>query len=263
MFEENGSEEGAGRRDTGVEPVVSPAVIMSKDDKDKDVVVGSFSRQNKLGRRSFSRYVKAVLFETSLLKKMRNQKSRQKLHRNHNRDKSKPTQIFYSKSVNNISSMNTDHNQSTSSSTSSSSLFSTSTTTNSLSSSSASSTTASRCLSLSERNNMQAKVRNHGDGKGCNGLNVGICSILISLLVLVIWGKICAIFCTSAWLFFAYRWNTIKLVPSENIAAGHRFVDIDTELYKKKVIMEGLLERNHSRNPSFALMKPVRIHKQD
>lgn len=42
--------------------------MMSSDVKDKDDIgVGPFGRKAKLGRRSFSRYVKAVFFETSLV----------------------------------------------------------------------------------------------------------------------------------------------------------------------------------------------------
>ncbi|XWS51993.1 hypothetical protein CRYUN_Cryun11dG0029400 [Craigia yunnanensis] len=255
-FDPDGLEVGEGERWEGVEPVVSSTVNMISDDKDNDVV-GSSSRKNKLGRRSFSRYVKAVLFDTSLMKKMRNQKLGKELYRTNNSDKSKPKNIFNSESLNNISLMNnntscTEDNHSTTSSTFSSSLWTTSVTT-----SSSSSTMASRCSSLSEsvENSMQVKVGNYGNGKGCNGFNVGICSFVISLFVLVIWGKVCAIFCTSTWLFFGYQWSTIKLVPSENITVDRHFPEIDTELYKKKVIMEGLLERNHNRNRSFALLK--------
>ncbi|PPR90662.1 hypothetical protein GOBAR_AA30027 [Gossypium barbadense] len=69
------------------------------------------------------------------------------------------------------------------------------------------------------------------------------------LLVLVIWGKVCAIFCTSAVLVFANRLITsIKQGPSDNIAVDHRIPEIGSEQYKKKIIMEGLLERNHIRN---------------
>lgn len=44
-------------------------------------------------------------------------------------------------------------------------------------------------------------------GRGCYDPNVGLCFILISLLILILWGKLCAIFCTSTWLFLGARWN--------------------------------------------------------
>ncbi|XP_022717966.1 uncharacterized protein LOC111276488 [Durio zibethinus] len=231
------------------------ANMMSPDDKDNDVM-GSCGRKNKHGRRSFSRYVKALFFETSLMKKMRSKKLGQKLNRNYTNLKySKPI----SKSTNDSPSMNEDNHskRSTSSSAFSPCLCTTSTmnstsTTATTSRCSSSSVSSNSRLSLSEtmENNKQGKV---GNG---NGFNVGICLFLISLLVLVIWGKVCAIFCTSTWLFFACRWSKFKPVPSENITVDHHFPEIDTELHKKKVIMEGLLERNHTqKSKSFPLLK--------
>ncbi|OMO80445.1 hypothetical protein CCACVL1_12950 [Corchorus capsularis] len=62
----------------GVKSVLSsPEVnmMMGSDSEGMDDVVDSSCRKHKFGRRKFSRYVKAVLFETSLVKKMRNKKS--------------------------------------------------------------------------------------------------------------------------------------------------------------------------------------------
>lgn len=96
---------------------------------------------------------------------------------------------------------------------------------------------------------MQGKL-GKDNGKGRHGFNLGVwCLLLVSLLVLVIWGKVCAIFFTSAVLAFGRRWITsIKQGPSENIEVDHRIPELGSEQYKKKIIMQGLLERNHIRN---------------
>ncbi|XVF78032.1 hypothetical protein PTKIN_Ptkin14bG0095700 [Pterospermum kingtungense] len=233
--------------------------IMSSDIKDKDIGVAPFGRKTKLSRRSFTRYVKAILFETSLVKKLRNKKLGQKLYRTCTNDKySKPK----SKSRDNIPVMNgytcgEDNNHSTRIST----IFphcscTTSSTTNSSSSTTTAATT-SRCSSSSISWDSRPETLEYyvprkvgnGNQKGCNGSDYTICLLLVSLLVLVIWGKVCAIFCTTTWLFFAWRGSsTVKHVPSEKTAVDDHHFQTDTELCKKKVIMEGLLERDRSRN---------------
>ncbi|KAL8046489.1 hypothetical protein ABFX02_08G180800 [Erythranthe guttata] len=77
----------------------------------------------------------------------------------------------------------------------------------------------------------------------CNPSLDQMCIFLVCLGALVFWGKVFAIVtCTSTWLF---------------VYPGHRFqrVDspvndvstiVDSEEYKKRVVMEGLLERNRS-----------------
>ncbi|KAL7143257.1 hypothetical protein ABFS83_08G180100 [Erythranthe nasuta] len=77
----------------------------------------------------------------------------------------------------------------------------------------------------------------------CNPSLDQMCIFLVCLGALVFWGKVFAIVtCTSTWLF---------------VYPGHRFqrVDspvndvsniVDSEGYKKRVVMEGLLERNRS-----------------
>lgn len=61
--------------------------------------------------------------------------------------------------------------------------------------------------------------------------NVGTYSLLICLLVMIFCGKVFAIVCTSTWLYFAPRC----------------FKRIDSEEYKRNVIVEGFFERSHNR----------------
>lgn len=85
-------------------------------------------------------------------------------------------------------------------------------------------------------------AQKHGN-EGC-GFNAGLFLLLICLLVLIFWGKICAIFCTSTWFFLVPRSSRLCVSPE----AGKEFYSgIGFEKNKKKVIMEGLLGRNHAR----------------
>lgn len=74
----------------------------------------------------------------------------------------------------------------------------------------------------------------------------GLSAVLLTLVILIVWGRLCAILCTSAWLYLfprirrASENDTIK-----NLSAVSKDLDLDSEVYKKKVILEGLLERNH------------------
>ncbi|PWA85544.1 hypothetical protein CTI12_AA147860 [Artemisia annua] len=79
---------------------------------------------------------------------------------------------------------------------------------------------------------------------------VGMSIILVTLLIMVLWGKLCAILCTSAWFFVAPRLggpeghSAIAMAEKRRLESGD---DMETESveYKKKVVMEGLLKRNH------------------
>ncbi|XP_039025709.1 putative protein TPRXL [Hibiscus syriacus] len=84
-----------------VKSPLSPAKnTMGSDNKDEDAPGNSFGRKDKLGRGSLSRFVNAVFFETSLMKRSRSKKLDQKLHRIYNgeisksKSESKPNKIF-------------------------------------------------------------------------------------------------------------------------------------------------------------------------
>lgn len=90
----------------------------------------------------------------------------------------------------------------------------------------------------------QENMQMQEHGKGCYSPNIGLCFILVSLFVLVLWGKCCAIFCTSTWLFLVPRW-TIAKNPSENLVIHSPQLDSD---YKEKITLRGLFQRHNSRN---------------
>ncbi|KAK7349018.1 hypothetical protein VNO80_23845 [Phaseolus coccineus] len=83
--------------------------------------------------------------------------------------------------------------------------------------------------------------------KGRNDGVVGMSVVAVTLVIMIFWGRLCAILCTSLWLYSAPRFQRIgginddgnpKTTPSND-------VDLDSEEYKKQVIMKGLLGRNH------------------
>ena len=84
--------------------------------------------------------------------------------------------------------------------------------------------------------------------KGCytyGSNNMIVCLFLTSLLVLVLYGKFCAILCTSIGFFVVSprrRW-------ARNEGCVCEETEFDSVQYKKKIIMEGMLDRR-SRNNS-------------
>lgn len=97
-----------------------------------------------------------------------------------------------------------------------------------------------------------------GEKKGKKGKEVavggefdsifGAVIIMVTLVVMVIWGKICAILCTAAWFYFIPRFRAnldrsyaIKFKNGESDR-----LDFDSREYKKKVVLQGLLDRNQN-----------------
>ncbi|KAK3024606.1 hypothetical protein RJ639_044511 [Escallonia herrerae] len=76
---------------------------------------------------------------------------------------------------------------------------------------------------------------------------VGMSIIMVTLAIMMLWGKLCAILCTSAWFFCVPRLKT-AMKPSniivKNVLNSSR-PDMDSEEYKKRVVLQGLLDRNH------------------
>ncbi|KAK1408768.1 hypothetical protein QVD17_40806 [Tagetes erecta] len=79
-------------------------------------------------------------------------------------------------------------------------------------------------------------------------------SILLGILVIMmLWGMLCAIFCTCAWFIIAPRLVaatkrsatvTIERRPTES----QDVLNLESVEYKKKVVMEGFLQRSHRNN---------------
>nr|KYP69464.1 Uncharacterized protein At5g23160 family [Cajanus cajan] len=76
---------------------------------------------------------------------------------------------------------------------------------------------------------------------------VGMSVLVVTLVIIIFWGRLCAILCTSLWLYCTPRFRNIGAVNDDDRPHTTKSNDgyFDSEEYKKKVIMEGLLERNH------------------
>ncbi|XP_057774002.1 uncharacterized protein LOC130993210 [Salvia miltiorrhiza] len=77
---------------------------------------------------------------------------------------------------------------------------------------------------------------------------VGAVIISVTLVVMIIWGKVWAILCMAAWFYFIPRFRAkmdesyaIKFKSGESDA-----VDFDSWEYKKRVVLQGLLHRNQT-----------------
>ncbi|KAK3040287.1 hypothetical protein RJ639_028202 [Escallonia herrerae] len=226
------------------ESAVIPKVLKSLSDASsgRDVVVtGSRTKP----QRRLSRVLKAVFFEASLTKKLGIKRSGESSRSNGSLSiKSEKCSILTNEKTSQREFSESDGTLRTSSR-SSSSLFS-----SSMNSTSYTSSITSSWRSLSDRrasfgsNSVEPKqVYAQGTKRGYYGSSTGLCLLVVCLLVLIFWGKICAIICTSTWLFFAPR----RLNRVDRLEIVVDSPDIDSGEYKKRVIMEGLLERNRSR----------------
>lgn len=188
-------------------------------------------KEKKGGRRGGGRkllhIMRAVMFETTLAKKIRKKKQKhkqRKLDKKGNYGQEEYSEDENGRTVSiNPSSMPSSSTINTSSSACSSSLSSN-----------------PRYQSDSLRSNNSSEEKQKQDilqerRRGCR-CHYGFCFLLFSLFVLVFWGRVCAIVCTTTCLLLAPP-------RSRNNAADYAM--IDSERNKKKIILEGLLERNH------------------
>ncbi|KAK2984733.1 hypothetical protein RJ640_004558 [Escallonia rubra] len=231
---------GKGVKESAVIPKVLKSLSDASSGGDVDVPGSRTKPQRRL-----SRVLKAVFFEASLTKKLGIKKSRESSRSNSSLStKSDKCSSFTNEKTSQREFLEPDDTLRTSSR-SSSSLFS-----SSMNSTSYTSSITSSSRSLSDRrasfgsNSVEPKqVYTQGTKRGYYGSSIGLCLLLVCLLVLIFWGKICAILCTSTWLFFApRRLNFVDRLKNVVDSPG-----VDSGEYKKRVIMEGLLERNRSR----------------
>ncbi|XP_075089168.1 uncharacterized protein LOC142170735 [Nicotiana tabacum] len=69
---------------------------------------------------------------------------------------------------------------------------------------------------------------------------IGMSILMVTLIIMLFWGKFCAIVCTSAWFYFLPRFRA----KNELVINGGN-LDVNSKEYKKKVVLNGFLERNH------------------
>ncbi|XP_021735422.1 uncharacterized protein At5g23160-like [Chenopodium quinoa] len=81
---------------------------------------------------------------------------------------------------------------------------------------------------------------------------LGMAIMIAMLVIMSIWGRFCAILCMSAWLYCIPLFRVTRDVAitqnNTNIKldnTGKTTKNLNLELYKKKVVLQGLLQRDH------------------
>ncbi|XVF01879.1 hypothetical protein REPUB_Repub04eG0126600 [Reevesia pubescens] len=207
------------------------------------------------GKKTFSQVVKAVVFEILLAKRVRDRKgldegSYSSKHNFPISSRDKLLDIGFGKSANKVlAGKGIEDTMSKSNSVSSLSSCS--------SSSSSSSSSSPSPIQRPKRQQLQNNYKtssNHQEremkpkqeriDRGSSS-NSALFLLAISLAVTIFWGKICAILLTSIWLYFSpHQQHTVVIGSLENIK---RSPERKSKDYKKKVIMEGLLERSYNK----------------
>ncbi|KDP36363.1 hypothetical protein JCGZ_09778 [Jatropha curcas] len=72
---------------------------------------------------------------------------------------------------------------------------------------------------------------------------IGMSIVMVTLIIMLLWGRMCAILCTCAWLYFVPRLRTQDEIGKNGAVAVKP--DFSSEEHKKRVVMEGFLDRNH------------------
>ncbi|XVF66994.1 hypothetical protein PTKIN_Ptkin10aG0084600 [Pterospermum kingtungense] len=92
------------------------------------------------------------------------------------------------------------------------------------------------------RNNLKKLQRKNSEVADKFDPLMGMSIIIVTLILMLLWGRLCAILCTSAWFYFCPLFRTTIY---NNDSPSKSSPDLNSEEYKKKVVLEGLLERNH------------------
>ncbi|KAK3422010.1 hypothetical protein EUGRSUZ_G02576 [Eucalyptus grandis] len=77
---------------------------------------------------------------------------------------------------------------------------------------------------------------------------VGMSIIMVTLVIMILWGRLCAILCTAVWFYFIpqLRW---WLASERPVKGDGPDPDLNSEEHKKRVVLEGLLERPRRSSP--------------
>ncbi|CAA7023466.1 unnamed protein product [Microthlaspi erraticum] len=82
---------------------------------------------------------------------------------------------------------------------------------------------------------------------------IGITIIMVTLMIMLMWGRLCAILCTSTWCYFLPRLREVAIAAKRKRRGGGKGqgesfpgggdLDLNSQAYKKKVVLEGFLLR--------------------
>lgn len=74
-------------------------------------------------------------------------------------------------------------------------------------------------------------------------------------MIMLMWGRMCAILCTSTWCYFLPRLKEVAIAAKRKrdcrgkaqggLFPGRGHLDLNSEAYKKKVVLDGFLLRRH------------------
>ncbi|CAN1239321.1 hypothetical protein LINGRAPRIM_LOCUS2328 [Linum grandiflorum] len=242
---------------------------------------GSKGGKSKKSLKRFPRVLKAILFETSLAKKIRKRRNAQKGGTGNvnpptlgndslnpsstpfengdvepNEHVSLSSTTFPSQPTPSLTTMSTSSNSTFSSTNSSSTNSSSTDKTTTLpladAAAGAAATTAPKIILLQQQQSEPHNVVDPTTVVGKGRSNVGLCLVVVSLVVLVFWGKICAIMFTSTWLFFVPHCIPGTATLSGRIGAYYRRIEPEEYLNNKDhqaavATAEGFVERSRNR----------------
>ncbi|KAJ8759915.1 hypothetical protein K2173_010061 [Erythroxylum novogranatense] len=72
---------------------------------------------------------------------------------------------------------------------------------------------------------------------------VGVSIITVTLLLMLLCGRVCAVLCTCAWFYFVPRLRTVVDPLDCDRKIGSIEPDLDSEEHKKRVVLEGLRKK--------------------
>ncbi|KAF8082334.1 hypothetical protein N665_0832s0007 [Sinapis alba] len=75
---------------------------------------------------------------------------------------------------------------------------------------------------------------------------IGISIIMLTLMIMLMWGRLCAIICTCTWCYFLPRLKR-KRSSGGKAERSNDDLDLNTAAYKKKIVLEGFLVRQQRR----------------
>ncbi|CAN4090295.1 unnamed protein product [Withania somnifera] len=108
--------------------------------------------------------------------------------------------------------------------------------------------TATRKVNTDNKKSSQQRLSSDNNFDSIIGMSI----LMVTLLIMLFWGKACAIVCTCVWFYFIPRLrpkNKAIVARKNGMVAGD--VNVESEEYKKKVVLEGLLKRNHRNGVGF------------
>ncbi|XP_057963051.1 uncharacterized protein At5g23160 [Malania oleifera] len=114
-----------------------------------------------------------------------------------------------------------------------------------------SASTPTRNAQKKSRNNESRRRRRSEEDEAVDRFApvIGMSVIMVTLVIMVLWGRLCAVLCTSAWCYFIPRMRARAKSDRTGIvktgsALGSGDPDLSSEEYKRRVVLDGFLERN-------------------